>query len=943
MTAFTPPLLLAGPVLRKVTPTSVSVWVATSQACDVKLDVYGSTAVLKRDAAAQTGTVAANLVGGKTRSTVKVGDLLHIAVVTSAITGVPPDTVCSYNITLVVQASGGDLSGQWDLGGLKLLDLGDPSDDYQGGLGFAEGRLPSFPTPPADVASLRLYHGSCFKLHGDGPSIMANLDDLLSDAIALDAPAADPSLTDPNSTIKRRPHVLILTGDQIYADEVATPLSPLLTSIGANLLRASGSAAPLETVPVPGASPTDQPVTQETFPTGRRQKLIRATAGMTSDVAPNHLIGFGEWAALYLLSWTGRLKDRLVGSAQPLWPDNLAVLAPADGSTTVTVKDGQPAETIAPNPDGGTRVTATTQTPVTIDPTVKASPIDSLLTPLFTPAAADLLDTLRTEFPTQRNDIADLGDDGEKVRRALANIPVLTICDDHDVTDDWFITGAWRSRVLASTLGRAMVRNALIAYVLFQAWGNTPEAFDTEGTPEAQFLALVPKLFDGTGTLPDPGTCQQIETLLGLNDPTGTGTTPRLTFNYHVDLAGVRLVVLDTRTHRDYATPNGPPGLLTEQALDAQLPITLTDDVPLLIVVSPAPVLGPRLIEEMVVPLATRSVDFWHLAMRNAADAAAAGYNIKEPIGDLFFDVEFWNARPSSFERFLARVTRCPQVVILAGDVHYAASFVMDYQRFTVAPSDGGAVPPDPPPASSTSRVVHFTSSAIRNAWLPQVATFARSISVAENLERVGFEGFNLGWTHITPGVFTGNDTAPGEARVLRARLQREPVILPTEGWKNAHSVRHPEWMYQVAPISDTRTDDIRFADLATAGFTNTLGPNVPDAPPPPADGSTSDSLVGPGGPYEVATGLHAANVEGAAVTRTLVFANNVGVVTFGRSASTAPLTVQMEVYFVRPHPVSKDEKPHPYVLHGASLAPNPLTAPATIGGPPATSQVIQP
>jgi hypothetical protein len=942
MTGFSPPLLLAGPVLRKVTPTSVTVWVATSQACDVSLDVYGSAAFLKRDADAQMGTVAANLVGGKTRATVKVGDLLHIAVVTAPITGVAPDAVCSYNIRLAVQASGGSASGQWDLGGLKLLDLGDPSDDYQGGLGFAEGRLPGFRTPPADVESLRLYHGSCFKLHGDGPSIMANLDDLLSDAIVLDAPPADPGQTDPSSTTKARPHALLLTGDQIYADEVATPLAPLLTSIGASLLRAADSAAPLESVPVPGGNPADQPVTQETFPAGRRQKLIRATAGMTSDEAPNHLIGFGEWAALYLLSWTGRLAQRLVGSAQPLWPANLAVMAPADGSTTVTVQDGQPAETIAPNPDGGTRQTATTQTPVTLDPTVKASPIDSLLTPLFTPPAAKLLDDLRTTFPTQRTDVAKVGDDGDKVRRALANIPVLTICDDHEVTDDWFITGAWRSRVLASALGRAMVRNALIAYVLFQAWGNTPEAFDTEGTPEAQFLALVPKLFDGTGTLPDPGTCQQIEALLGLDDPTGTGTTPRLTFDYHVDLAGGRLVVLDTRTHREYATPNGPPGLLTENALDAQLPITLTDDVPLLIVVSPAPVLGPRLIEEMINPITTRSWDLWHLAMRNQTEAAAGGYDVREPIGDLWFDVEFWNARPAAFERFLARVTRCPQVVILAGDVHYAASFALDYQRFTVAPSDGGAVSPDPPPASSTSRVIHFTSSAFRNAWLPWVAAFARSISVAENLEQAGFEGFNLGWTHITPPVLSGGDTAPGEARVLRARLQREPVILPTEGWKNPHSTRPPEWMYQVAPLFDTRTDDLRFADLATAGFTDTLGPAVPDVPPPPADRVTGDSLVGPGGPYEIATALHAANVEGAVVTRTLVFANNVGVVTFSRVNATSPLVVQMEIYFVRPHPVSEDEKPHPYVLHSASLAANPLTAPKQFGGPPATSQVTQ-
>jgi hypothetical protein len=64
--------------------------------------------------------------------------------------------------------------------------------------------------------------------------------------------------------------------------------------------------------------------------------------------------------------------------------------------------------------------------------------------------------------------------------------------------------------------------------------------------------------------------------------------------------------------------------------------------------------------------------------------------------------------------------------------------------------------------------------------------------------------------------------------------------------------------------------------------------------------------------------------------------------VTFARTAPTAPLTVQMEVYFIRPHPVSKDEKPHPYVLHSASLAASPLAAPDTIGGL-STSQVVQP
>src|SRR5262249_50803038 len=160
--------------------------------------------------------------------------------------------------------------------------------------------------------------------------------------------------------------------------------------------------------------------------------------------------------------------------------------------------------------------------------------------------------------------------------------------------------------------------------------------------------------------------------------------------------------------------------------------------------------------------------------------------------------------------------------------------------------------------------------------------------------------------------------------RPLRAKLQREPVVLPTAGWKSSHPVRPPEWAYQVTPIADTRTDDVRFHDLATAGFTQVLGPSVADAPAPPPDGATTTSWTGPGWWYDVATGLHAANVDGAAVTRTLVFANNVGVVTFAQQTPADPLSVQMAVYFVRAHPVSDDEKPHAYVVHAASLAPMP-------------------
>jgi hypothetical protein len=235
-----------------------------------------------------------------------------------------------------------------------------------------------------------------------------------------------------------------------------------------------------------------------------------------------------------------------------------------------------------------------------------------------------------------------------------------------------------------------------------------------------------------------------------------------------------------------------------------------------------------------------------------------------------------------------------------------------------------------------TSRVVHFTASAIRNAWDPKQTTFIRSISVAEKLEQAGFEGIRMGWNRVTPPVLAGNDPAAGEARPLRARLLREPVILPSVGWKSQHGIRPPEWAYQVTPVADTRTDDLRFKDLATAGFTQVLGPSVPDAPAPPPDeneGQMTTSWVGSNGPYETATALHAANVESGAVTRTLVFANNIGVVTFSQPDPAGPLSVQMEIYFVRAHPASDDEKPHHYVVHAADLTPVPLAAPGHLGG----------
>ena len=177
---------------------------------------------------------------------------------------------------------------------------------------------------------------------------------------------------------------------------------------------------------------------------------------------------------------------------------------------------------------------------------------------------------------------------------------MLTICDDHEVTDDWFITGAWRARVLASHARPGDLRNALLAYVLFQAWGNTPEAFETAGDAGGAAARARPEAVRRDGTVPDPDMCSRSKRCSGSTTRPAAGPTPRVTFNYHVDIAGSAwsCSTRATTASTDAERPARPAH--RQAALDAQLPISLTDDVPLLIVVSPAPVIGPRLMEEIL-------------------------------------------------------------------------------------------------------------------------------------------------------------------------------------------------------------------------------------------------------------------------------------------------------------------------------------------------------
>lgn len=97
--------LLAGPILRRVEPNSVSVWLAFSTAqTDVQLFIWESASVKKPTIDAASKAVKNETPSYKSAKTPteRMGQNLHIAVLTMEVTGttppLKPDMVYSYNV-----------------------------------------------------------------------------------------------------------------------------------------------------------------------------------------------------------------------------------------------------------------------------------------------------------------------------------------------------------------------------------------------------------------------------------------------------------------------------------------------------------------------------------------------------------------------------------------------------------------------------------------------------------------------------------------------------------------------------------------------------------------------------------------------------------------------------------------------------------------------------
>lgn len=371
------PLVLAGPILRRQQPQRLVVWLVGTRALQLTLRLFahpGADALQYRLCASQCQTL-------------RIGRhaVLHLLDI-SLDPPLPCDTPIAYDL---------------------LID-----DDPQAGIASWAPHLlyPGRSLPDFVVRSKvdQLLHGSCRKPHHPAAEGLLCVDRLLAEPHA----AED------------RPALLMMSGDQVYADDVAGPMlraiHGLVQALGLYHERLEGAtindskdlyqhpASYYHRADLLPALKSNETL-RERFFGGTRKPIF------TSSTADNHLVTFAEVMAMYLLVWSP-LPWALISLEPPaLQPDDLQ------------------------------------------------------------------------RYQAEQQHVVAFRDGLSGVARAMAHIPCLMIFDDHDITDDWNLSAKWEETAYGHPFSKRIIGNALLAYMLCQGWGNNPDAFHSL-VPDSQAL-----------------------------------------------------------------------------------------------------------------------------------------------------------------------------------------------------------------------------------------------------------------------------------------------------------------------------------------------------------------------------------------------------------------------------------------------------------------------
>jgi hypothetical protein len=422
---------------------------------------------------------------------------------------------------------------------------------------------------------------------------------------------------------------------------------------------------------------------------------------------------------------------------------------------------------------------------------------------LLTPIDDEKISGAKAGYEDQKKRVEAFYKGLPQVRRALANIATYMIPDDHEVTDDWYLTQQWRHLVLQTGLGRYVFGNGLIAYGLFQGWGNDPKQFERDKNNE--FLKQVQGLYPSSPTSPQ----KTDERLAALHQLLGMVPEPAKTpddfvqWYYTIDGPEHQIIVLDTRNWRDGRSLYSPPALISKSLLERQIPTTSRPSgKKLTFVVSAVPVLGLPTIEEVLQPGYNLALDIkreWD--RQELADEIDDPHTRKlrerELIGAADKDPESWSFDPYAMEYLLERLAGHEQIIFLSGDVHYSLSAELNYWQKT----DKGMKP--------KARFVQLTASAFKNVEQDK-RTFVSSPVAQVVFDKLEAPLEKLVWNEAAPAPVK----APEGERLpahYRLRLQESPVIVGPGGWPAKTIVeRLPDRAWRFRLVHDGRSDGER-------------------------------------------------------------------------------------------------------------------------------------
>ncbi|MGI4735253.1 MAG: hypothetical protein ACRYG7_08755 [Janthinobacterium lividum] len=813
------PLVLAGPILRRVEKDNVSVWVALKEKRELTLEVYDD---------------ANKLVMTGHRSTVSLGVNLHIAVVTATLT-TPSDFLrpyVTYKYTVIAE-------------GVDIMNMSTVSYPMQG---YA---YPTFSLPADNLDDLRIVHASCRKLQAEGYDAFVAVEDMIQT-----------EATTSNTFAKQRPHQLFLTGDQIYADDVdGLQLFLIIDALGALL-------GWQESLPAGSETPASGINNSSWLAIGARAEIINRETGFKypssdAEVPANHLLYLGEFFIMYLFMWS-----------PVLWPQTFADYPSRDLVYNAFAE-------IVPTPD-------------------------------------DYEESIANAVFFRQSVV--------RVQVALANVPTYMICDDHEITDDWFLNLRWCKDVLASPLGTRIVQNGLTAYALFQAWGNTPTLFqDTE--PGGRLLDIMPRWaasstnYDAQDTTTPPGTLlgaatywQAIHHLIGMPDLAKSVAATRLlpasavhlTYNYHIDWGKHEVFVLDTRNERAYPWGDDDyPALISVPGLQRQLPaFSATAEVTFIVIATP--IAGVPNIEDklknVVVPIQGKYF----------ADAEAYAYQEKG-IQSLYAAI----AANAQAQQQLKNSAAPARVVVLSGDVHYGFTTRVEFWGNRLY----GATDKSPQLASTAHFVLaQLCASALKNEKRDFVGGLFKSGTNKGHEDGYTEKELNepnvvMGWT--TPTTPTGAQVVGTMSSLISSRVLAYPWIIndnyPIEHINDLRSGGNYPQILAIQPDWRYRTDYL----VALAGALRPGGGAIKGVQDPanPVFGSALDS-------YLNAASNAQTYVRHDGFGREVVGKNNLGEVRFSWGATEETKIVKHQIWWRLEQFTIEDKD-----LRSIELPPYPLSA----------------